>query len=130
MYRVTRVHRTGLAISRGVGSSQQGSAELWSRLEGEEVRGLTSWAVPVDRTGTASVEAVKAQPILGMKKPPRRVAKRFWDRFVAVPGRKAKKPAGLQTRPAWWWKDRLGVKPGVCRSDTGCQAWHPLPCRP
>jgi hypothetical protein len=29
--------------------------ELWPRLKGEEVRGLTSVAVPVDGTGTASV---------------------------------------------------------------------------
>ncbi len=42
---------TGLTVSRDVASS---------RLGGEEVRGPTSGAVPVDETGTASVEAVKA----------------------------------------------------------------------
>jgi hypothetical protein len=33
-----------------------------------------------------------------MQKPPHRVGKRFWDRFVMEPERKVKKPAGLQTR--------------------------------
>ncbi len=55
LYRVARIRPTGLTITRGIGSSPQGSPELWPRLEGEEVRGPTSSAVPVDRTGTASV---------------------------------------------------------------------------
>ncbi len=75
--------------------------ELWPRLEGEEVRGLTSLAVPVDRTGTASVAPVKAPPVLGVQKPPHRVGKRFRDRLEAAPKKKkAKIPAGLRTRPA------------------------------
>jgi hypothetical protein len=62
--------------------------ELWPRLEGEEVRDLTSLAVPVDGTGTASVAPVKAPPVPGVQKPPRRVGKRFRDRLLAAPGRK------------------------------------------
>jgi hypothetical protein len=41
--------------------------------------------VPIDGTGTASVEAVKAPLVPGVQKPPRRVGKRFRDHFVAVP---------------------------------------------
>jgi sensor domain CHASE-containing protein len=59
--------------------------ELWPRLEGEEVRGPTSLAVPVDGTGTASVAPVKAPPVPGVQKPPRLVGKRFRDRLVAAP---------------------------------------------
>ncbi len=57
-------------------------------VEGEEVRDLTSLAVPVDRTSTASVAPVKAPPVPGVQKPPHRVGKRFRDRLVAAPGRK------------------------------------------
>jgi hypothetical protein len=38
-------------VTRGVASSPQGSPELWPGLEGEEVRGPTSWAVPIDGPG-------------------------------------------------------------------------------
>jgi hypothetical protein len=55
-----------------------------------------SLAVPVERTGAVSVEAVKAPPVPGMQKPPRRVGKRDRDRFVVAPERKAKQPAGLK----------------------------------
>jgi hypothetical protein len=105
--------------------------ELWPRLGGEEVRGPTSWAVPVDGMGTVSVEAVKAPPVPGVQKPPRRVGKRFRDRLMAAPGKvKVKKPAGLQTRPPWLRQGRLGASPAVCRGVAGCQAWRPLLCRP
>ncbi len=81
--------------------------------------------VPVDGMGTLSVGAVKAQPVLGIQKALHQVGKWFRDRFVAVPEkRKVKKPVGLKTRPAWLWQDYLGT------SMAGCQAWHPLPCRP
>ncbi len=63
------------------------SPELWPQLEGEEVRGPTSLAVPVGGTGTTSVAPVKALPVPGVQKPPRRVGKRFRDRLVAAPGR-------------------------------------------
>jgi hypothetical protein len=93
---------TGLTVSRGVASSPQDSPELWPRLGGEEVIGPTSWAVSVDGTDTASVEAVKAPPVPGVQKPTRRVGKQFRDRRVAVPMKmKEKRPAGLKTRPAW-----------------------------
>ncbi len=92
---------TGLTVSRDVASSLQGSPELWPRLGGEEVRGPTSGAVPVDETGTASVEAVKAPPVPGVQKPPRWVGKWFWDRHVAAPKeKKVKRLAGLRMRPA------------------------------
>ncbi len=83
------------------------STPSWSdrrpgRLGGEEVRGPTSVAVPVDGTGTVSVAPVMAPPVPGVQKPPRQVGKRFWDRLVAAPGKKkVKRPAGLRTRPAW-----------------------------
>jgi hypothetical protein len=109
LYRVTRVCRTGLTVSRGIGSSPRGSPKLWPRLEGEEVRGPTSLAVPIEGTGIAYVEAVKAPPVLGVQKPPRRVGKRFWDRLVAAPGKKMKKPVGLKTRSAWLRGGRLGA---------------------
>ncbi len=127
LYRVTRVRRTGLAVSRGAGSSLQGSPKFWPQLEGEEVRGLNSRVVPVDGTGTGSVEAVKALPVPGMQKPPRWVGKCFRERFVAAPG---KKPVGLQMRPAWLRQDRLGTNPAVGRGDVGCQAWRQLPNAP
>ncbi len=79
-------------------------------------------AVPVDGTGTASVMA-PLDP--GVQKPPRRVGKRFRDRLVAAPEEKVKKPAGLNTRPAWLRQDRLGANQAVCRGDAGCQAWRP-----
>ncbi len=105
--------------------------ELWPRLGGEEVRGPTSGAVPVDETGTTSVEAVKVPPVLGVQKPPRWVGKRFQDRRVVAPEkRRVKKAAGLKTRPAWLQQDRLGANPAVCRGDAGCQAWCPRPCKP
>ncbi len=47
--------------------------ELWPWLGGEEVRGPTSWAVPIDGMGTVSVEAVKAPPVPGVQKPPHQV---------------------------------------------------------
>jgi hypothetical protein len=48
--------------------------------------------------GTAFVEAVKAPPILGVQKPPRRVQKRFQDHRVAMLKKeKVKKPSGLKT---------------------------------
>jgi hypothetical protein len=53
-------------------------------------------AVPVDRTGTASVAPVMAPPVPGVQKPPRQVGKRFRDRLVAAPEKKVKKPAGLR----------------------------------
>ncbi len=84
----------------------------------------------VDETGTASVEAVKASPVPGVQKPPRRVGKRFRDRQVAAPEKKkVNRPAGLRTRPAWLRQDHLGASPVVCRGDTGCQAWRPRPCK-
>jgi hypothetical protein len=36
-------------------------------------------AVPVDGTGTTTVEPVMVLPVPGVQKPPRRVGKRFWD---------------------------------------------------
>jgi hypothetical protein len=66
-------------------------------------------AVPVDGTGTMSVEAVKTPAGPGIQKPPRRVGKRFRDRSVAAPEEKVKKPAGLKTRPTWWQRDRVGA---------------------
>jgi hypothetical protein len=56
-------------------------------------------AVPVDRTGTASVEPVMAPPVQGVQKPPRQEGKRFQDRLEAAPKREVKRPAGLKTRP-------------------------------
>jgi hypothetical protein len=56
--------------------------------------------MPVDGTGTASVEAVKAPLVPGVQKPPSRVGKQFQDRLVAAPAKKkVKKPVGLKTRP-------------------------------
>ncbi len=71
---------------------QQGCSQLSNGLppssglgwEDEEVRGPTSWVVSVDGTDTASVEAVKAPPVPGVQKPPRRVGKRFRDHRVAA----------------------------------------------
>jgi hypothetical protein len=68
--------------------------------------------VHVDETGTASVEAVKAPPVPGVQKPPRRVGKRFRDRHVAAPEKKVKRLAGLKTRPAWLRQDQPGREPG------------------
>ncbi len=94
---------------------------LWPRLGGEEVRGPTSRAVPVDGIGTASVEAVKAPPVKGVQKPPRQVRKRFRDRrLVVLQKKKVKIPVGLKTRPAWLRQDRLGASPAFCRGDAGC----------
>jgi hypothetical protein len=87
-------------------------------------------AVPIDGTGTASVAPLMAPPVSGVQKPPCQVEKRFWDRLVAAPEGKVKKPAGLKTRPAWLGQDRLGANPAVCRGDTGCQAWRLRPCKP
>jgi hypothetical protein len=81
--------------------------------------------VPVDGTGTASVEAVKALPVPGVQKPPCRVGKRFRDCFVVAPEKKkVKKPAGLKMRPAWLLRDLLGVNPVVYRGMAGYQAWR------
>ncbi len=94
-------------------------------------RGPTSWAVPVDGTGTMFVEAVKVPPVLGVQKPPCRVRKRFQDCHVAAPMKeKAKKLAGLKTRPAWLRQDRLGASPAVCCGNAGCQAFRLRPCKP
>ncbi len=82
-------------------------------------------AVPVDGTGTESVMA-PLDP--GVQKPPCRVGKQFRDCLVAAMEEKVKKPAGLNTRPAWLRQDRLGANPAVCRGDTGCQAWRPQLC--
>jgi hypothetical protein len=60
--------------------------------------------------GTASVEAVKALQVTGVQKPPRRVGKWLWDRFVVAPEKKkVKKPTGLEMRPALLRQDRLGT---------------------
>jgi hypothetical protein len=87
-------------------------------------------AVPFDGTGTASGDPVMAPPVPGMQKPPRRVGKQFRDRLKVAPEGKVKIPAGLKTKPAWLWHDRLGANPAVWRSDAGCQDRCPLPCRP
>jgi hypothetical protein len=42
-------------------------------------------AVPVDVTGTTSVETVKALPVLGVQKPLHWVGKRFRDHLEAAP---------------------------------------------
>jgi hypothetical protein len=55
---------------------------------------------------------------------------RKMDRLVAAPEKKVKKPAGLQTRPAWWRWDCLGACPAVGCGVTDCQVWRMLPCRP
>ncbi len=99
-YRVTGVHPTGLTVARGVGRCPQGSPPALASARGEEVRDPTSMAVPVDRTGTASVAPVMAPPVPCMQKPPRQVGIRFQDRLVAAPEEKVKKPAGLKTRAA------------------------------
>jgi hypothetical protein len=87
-------------------------------------------AVPVDGTGNVSVAPVKAPPVPGVQKPPRRVGKRFRDRLVAALEVKMKKLAGLKMKPAWMWQDRLGANPAVCRGVAGCKAWRPRPCKP
>ncbi len=86
--------------------------------------------VPVDRTGTASVDPVMAPPVRGMQKPPRRLGKRFRDCLEAAPERKVKIPVGLKMRPAWLGQDCLGMNPAVCRGDVGYQARRPLLWRP
>jgi hypothetical protein len=79
LYRVARVHPTGLTVNQGCRQVSTGlPPELWPRLDGEEVRGLTSLAVPVDGTGTASVEPVMALPVPGVQKPPHRIGKFFF----------------------------------------------------
>ncbi len=106
---------TGLPLCSGLGWEEKRS----------EVQPL------VDGIGTASVEAVKAPAVKGVQKPPRQAGKRFRDRRVAVlQKKKVKIPAGLKTSPAWLRQDRLGASPAVCRGDAGCQAWHPLQCKP
>jgi hypothetical protein len=64
-----------------------------------------------------------------VQKPPCWVGKWFWDSLVAALGKKVKKPAGLETRPAWLRQDHLGMNPAVCRGDASCQAWRPQLCR-
>jgi hypothetical protein len=54
-------------LTRIVDWSSQGSLELWPRLGGEDVRGLTSVAVPTDVMGTASVETMKVLPVQACK---------------------------------------------------------------
>ncbi len=73
-------------------------------------------AVPVDGTGTASVETVKTPPVPDVQKPPRRIGKQFREYLGAAPKEKAKKPVGLKMRPAWLQQDRLGASPAVCRA--------------
>ncbi len=46
----------------------QGSPKLWPRLGGEEVRGPTSVAVPIDGMGIASMASVMASPVPACKK--------------------------------------------------------------
>jgi hypothetical protein len=75
LYRLTRIHQTGLTVSRGVGSSPQGFPRALASVGRRKVRGPISWEVPVDGTGTASVEVVKALSVPGMQKPPRLVGK-------------------------------------------------------
>ncbi len=41
--------------------------KLWPWLEEEEVRGLTSVALPTDMTGTTFEETVKVPPVPGMQ---------------------------------------------------------------
>ncbi len=132
-YRVGGVHPTGLTRRQGCTQVSTGlppSSGLCREEKRSEVRGPTSVAVPVDGTGTASVAQVMAPPVPCVQKPPRWVGKRFWDRLVAEPEGKVKKPAGLKTRPTWLRQDRLGANPAVCRDNTGCQAWRPRPCKP
>jgi hypothetical protein len=62
-YRVIRVHPTSLTVARGVGRGPQGSPRALAWPGGEEVRGSTSVAVPVDGTGTVSVAPVMATPV-------------------------------------------------------------------
>jgi hypothetical protein len=78
-------------------------------------------AVPADVAGTAAVEAVKALPVSGVQKPPRWVGKQFLDCFEVAPKKMVKIPAGLKTRPAWWWWDCLGTCLAVGCSDTDCR---------
>ncbi len=88
-------------------------------------------AVTIDRTGTVSLEALMAPPVQGMQKTGPRVEKQFLDHRLAAPEEnKAEKPAGQQTRPAWWQQDHLGACPAVGRGVAGCQVWRPLQCRP
>ncbi len=93
-YRVFGVHPTGLTVARGVGRCPQGSTP-------------TSVAVPVDKTGTASVAPVMAPPVPGVQKPPRRVGKWFRDHLLVAPEEKVKKPASFKrdslgcSRTAW-----------------------------
>jgi hypothetical protein len=127
--RVTGVNPTGLTVARGIGRCPQGSSELWPLLGGEEVRGPTSVAVPIDGTGTASVAPAMAPPVPSVQKPPGWVGKQFWDRHMAAPEEKVKKPAGLKMRPASLRQDRLGSNLAVCWGDAGCQAWRPRLCK-
>jgi hypothetical protein len=62
-YRVIRVHPTSLTVARAVGRCPQGSPRALAWPGGEEVRGSTSVAVPVDGTGTVSVAPVMATPV-------------------------------------------------------------------
>jgi hypothetical protein len=91
---------------------------LWPWLGGEEVRGPTSVAVPIDGTGTASVAPAIAPLVPGVQKPPCRVGKRFRDRLVVAPEEKMKKPAGLNPvesclRP-WRRSNQSGVLYPLC----------------
>jgi hypothetical protein len=83
--RVAGIHLLGYHRLRMLAGVHRAPPELWPRLEGEEVRGPTSLAVPVGGMGTASVAPVKAPPVPGMQKPPCQVGKRFPDRLVAAP---------------------------------------------
>jgi hypothetical protein len=69
-----------------------------------------------------SMEAVKAPPVPGVQKPPRRVGKRFRDCHVVAPEKKkVKRLAGLRMRPAWLRRRGL---PGV--ASTAVQALRQL----
>ncbi len=64
---------------------------------------------------------MKALPVPGMQKPPRRVGKRFRDRLVEAPEKKVKKPAGLKN------KTRLVVARPPGRESGGLPLRHGLP---
>jgi hypothetical protein len=76
-------------------------------------------AVPDDGPGTASVEAEISLPgrktVLGLSR--------------GGAEKNAEKPVGLQMRPTWWRRDRLGACPAVGRGVGDCQLWRPLPWR-
>jgi hypothetical protein len=85
--------------------------------------------VPVDGTGTASVEAVKAPPVPGVQKSPHRVGKQFRGRLVMAPKKKkVKKPAGLKRdllgcgRTAWARARQSAAAAQAARHGVRCRA--------